>query len=178
MKDTRTLYEISDDLKALVTLLEEEGGDVSDTEEAFESWFKELGAERNQKLENYAYLIQSLEADAKALKEEIDRLKDRKTTKENKAKRLRERLEYHFKAHEIERIETEKFTFAMQKPGGKPKVVLSDFYADNPVELAEGLRRVKFEADLEAIRERLESGDPGMIGVAMLQESDKKLRIK
>jgi uncharacterized membrane protein YheB (UPF0754 family) len=174
----RTLYEISEDLRALYALLEEEEGEVSNTETAFDQWFAELGTERNKKLENYAHLIMSIEVDAKALKDEIDRLKARKTAFDNKAKRLKERLEYHFKSHDIDRIETEKFTFAMQKPGGKPKFILSDYFEAHPEELPEGLRRVKFEPDLNEIKEMVEK-DPENYGIyGTHAEVERRLRIK
>lgn len=174
----RTLYEISEDLRALYALLEEEEGEVSNTETAFDQWFAELGTERNKKLENYAYLIQSLESNAKALKEEMDRLRDRKSSMESKAKRLKERLEYHFKSHDIDRIETEKFTFAMQKPGGKPKFILSDYFEAHPEELPEGLRRVRFEPDLNEIKEMVEK-DPENYGIyGTHAEVERRLRIK
>jgi hypothetical protein len=174
----RTLYEISEDLKALYALLEEEEGEVSDTETAFDQWFSELGEERNKKLENYASLIVYTEMNTKALKEEMSRLKARKEGFEARAKRLRERLEYHFKAHGIDKIETEKFTFAMQKLGGKPKFILSDYFEAHPEELPEGLRRVKFEPDLNEIKEMVEK-DPENYGIyGTHAEVERRLRIK
>jgi hypothetical protein len=176
----RTLFDISDDLIALEQILDEVGGDVSDAEaeHAVDKWLEGLGEERDRKLESYAWLIKRLEGDADILKAEMDRLRLRKQTAENKARRLKERLEMFMKITGDERIQTERFTFSLQKPGGKPKVELGFYFQDHPEELPEGLRRVKFEPDLEAIRERLEAKDPDVQCIAGFAYSEKKLRIR
>lgn len=177
---TRTLFNISDDICALDDLLTEIEGEVTDvtTEEAIDSWLAQLGEERDEKLDQYAWLITQTEGYAETIKAEVDRLKRRQKTMENKATRLKERLEHFLKTHEIEKIQTSKFTFALQKSGGKPKVILDEYFVDNAVELPEGLRRVKFEPDLTAIRERIEAGDEYALGIATLEEPQKKLRIR
>ena len=174
----RGLFDISEDLLALSDLLEEQDGDITDAEEAFDKWFAELGAERDEKLDGYAWLIASITADVNAIKDEIDRLKARKTSFENKAKRMKERLELFLKVQGIDKIETSRHTFALQKPGGKPKFVLADFFAEHPEELPEGFRRVKFEADLNAIREAVETDPENNSIYGHAEESEKKLRIR
>lgn len=176
----RTLFDISDDLIALEQILDEVGGDISDAEaeQAVDKWLEALGEERDRKLESYAWLIKRLEGDADILKAEMDRLRLRKQTAENKARRLKERLETFMIVTEQDRIQTERFTFALQKPGGKPKVELGFYFQEHPEELPEGLRRVKFEPDLEAIRERLEAQDPDVQCLAGFAYPEKKLRIR
>lgn len=176
----RTLFNISEDILALENLLIENDGEIGNdaVEAAIDSWFAELGDARNSKLESYAYLIRAISEDAAAIKNEVDRLKARQKAMENRATHLQQRLENFFRVHNLDRIETTNFTFAMQKSGGKPKVLLNEYFAENPVELPEGLRRVKFEADLIAIRERLEANDPSVADIASLEESQPKLRIK
>ena len=174
----RTLFDISEDLLALSDLLDEQDGDITNHEEAFDRWFEELGAERDAKLDGYAYLIRQLEADAQMLKEEADRLKARKTANDNKVKKLKERLEHFLKLQGIEKLQTDRFTFALQKPGGRPKVEVADYFADCPEELPEGLRRVKFEPDLEMIRQALETDPENHYIFGQIIESEKKLRIR
>ena len=177
---TKTLFNISDDIRALDDLLIEIDGEVTDTtaEEAIDNWLAELGEERDEKLDQYAWLITQSEGYAENIKAEIDRLKRRQKAMENKATRLKERLELFLKTHGIEKIQTAKFTFALQKSGGKPKVILDDYFIDHAVELPEGLRRVKFEPDLSAIREKIEAGDEYALGIARLETPQKKLRIR
>ena len=174
----RGLFDISEDLLALADLLEEQDGDITDAEEAFDKWFAELGTERDEKLDGYAWLISSLESDAEALKNEIDRLRARKTAFENKAKSLKSRLEAFLKIQGIDKIQTTRHTFALQKPGGKPKFVLSDEFEGHPEELPEHLRRVKFEADLIAIRAEFEADPENCWIYGHIEEPEKKLRIR
>ena len=175
---TRKLFEISEDLLTLSDLLEEQEGDVTETEAAFDTWFAELGSERDEKLDGYAWLISSLESDAEALKSEIERLRARKSAFENKAKSLKSRLEAFLKIQGIEKIQTTRHTFALQKPGGKPKFILADIFAEHPEELPEGFRRVKFEADLNAIREAVETDPENNSIYGHTEESEKRLRIR
>lgn len=174
----RTLFDISEDLLALGDLLDEQDGDITETEAQFDAWFAELGDERDAKLDAYGYLVKETEAEADRLKDEIDRLRSRKTASENKAKRLKERLEVFLKVQGIEKIKTDRFTFALQKPGGKPKVELAEYFANHPEELPEPLRRVKFEPNLEAIRELIETTDDQANYYGRIVESEKKLRIR
>ena len=175
---TRKLFDISEDLLTLSDLLEEQKGDVTETEAAFDAWFAELGSERDEKLDGYAWLISSLESDAEALKSEIDRLRARKSAFENKAKSLKSRLEAFLKIQGIEKIQTTRHTFALQKPGGKPRFILSDEFDGHPEELPEHLRRVKFEPDLVAIRAEVEADPENCWIYGHIEESEKKLRIR
>lgn len=174
----RTLFEISEDLVALGDLLDEQDGDITETEAQFDAWFAELGEARDEKLDSYAYLIKESEADADRLKDEIDRLRARKNAAENKAKKLKERLEMFLKIQNIEKIKTDRFTFALQKPGGKPRVELLERFQEHPEELPEPLRRVKFEPNLEAIRELIETTDDQANYYGRIVEGEKKLRIR
>lgn len=174
----RTLFDITEDLLALADLLDEQDGDITETEAQFDAWFAELGEERDNKLDGYAYLIRDCEAEAERLKDEVDRLRARKTAAENKAKKLKERLEVFLKIQGIEKIKTDRFTFALQKPGGKPKVEVEAKYLEHPEELPEAFRRVKFEANLDALREAFEAGDEVAGFYASIVESEKRLRIR
>jgi outer membrane murein-binding lipoprotein Lpp len=177
---TRTLFDITNDLQALDDLLSEMDGDVSegDAEVAIDKWLTQLGEERDNKLNAYAYLIKSLDAQTDALKSEMDRLRARRNATENKIAKLKERLQFHLETSGTEKIKTDLFTFAVQKSGGKPKVVLSDYYLEHPVELPEGMRRVKFEADLEAIREAIENDPENNKVFGYIAEPGRHLRIR
>lgn len=80
-----TLYEID---SKIFELIDEETGELLDYEA-----FAQLQMERDQKIENTALYIKSLEAEAKAIKEEEANLKARREPLENRAKRLRKYLE-------------------------------------------------------------------------------------
>lgn len=175
---SRSLFDISDDLYALSDLLHEVDGEVGDAEQAIDEWLLQLGEERDAKLDGYARLISALKGEAGAIKEEVSRLKERQRLKERAAERLLSRLESFFKAHGIDVVKTDLHTFKMQMPGGKPKVLLQPYFEDNPIDLPEGMRRVKFEADLVAIRQKLEEGDEDAERYATLAMLEPQLRIK
>ena len=175
---TRGLFDISEDLLALADLLEEQDGDITETEAAFDAWFAQLGSERDQKLDGYAWLISTLESDAETLKSEIERIRARKSAFENKAKSLKARFEAFLKIQGIEKIQTTRHTFALQKPGGKPRFILSDEFEGHAEELPEHLRRVKFEPDLVAIRAEFEADPENCWIYGHIEEPEKKLRIR
>lgn len=177
---TRTIFDIADDMQAIDDLLNEVGGDVTDeqAEEAIDKWLAELGNERDRKLDGYAHLIKSFSSTADSIKDEIDRLRARKQAHENSVARLKQRLQVYFEREGIEKVKTDLHTFAIQKNGGKPKVVLSDYFAEHPVELPEQLRRVKFEPDLEALRDALETDPEEFKVYGQIAEPGKSLRIR
>ena len=79
-----TLWEID---QAILACVDGETGEIVDFDK-----LDQLTMARDEKLENIALYIKSLEADAAAIKAEEKALADRRKVKENKAKRLREYL--------------------------------------------------------------------------------------
>ncbi len=152
----RTLFDISQDLLAFYERLEDFGGDVSspEVEREIDEWFARLGRERDQKLDNYAALIRELEERAKARREEARRLSDRSRRNAEHAAYLKQRLVLFFQEHHLKTIETRRYRLTVQRSGGKAPVVLKT----DPEALPEAFQRWKVSADLDAIREALESG--------------------
>lgn len=81
-----SIYDID---SAIVSLIDEETGEISD-EEAFDA----LQMERDVKVENIGLYFKDLTAEAKAIKEEEANLAARRKSVENKAGRLKHLLEY------------------------------------------------------------------------------------
>lgn len=81
-----SIYDID---SAIVSLIDEETGEVSD-EEAFDA----LQMERDAKVENIGLYYKDLAAEAKAIKEEEASLAARRKSVENKAERLKKLLTY------------------------------------------------------------------------------------
>lgn len=75
------IYEIDNAIASLV----DENGEILD----FET-FEKLSMEKDAKVENMVCWIKDLDAEATAIKGEMDALKDRKTAAENKAHSLRQ----------------------------------------------------------------------------------------
>lgn len=169
-----TLYEIRDDLEALEALLYEVGGDVTDeaADAAITAWLEETGEALKSKLDGYAALIREAEARAASRKAEAARLTALSRADESVAKRLKERLYWFFGDRGIERFETERFRFTVQKNGGKPPVILHV-----PVEaLPAWAQRVTVAPDMEAIRGEIE--ERGSVEFAEIGTPGKHLRIR
>lgn len=173
----RTLFDISDDLYALAELLAAEDGEVTpETEEAIDAFFAELGAERDAKIDNYCALIKHFEGFAKLRKEEARRLADSANALDNQAKRMKERLMHFFKTHDLGKITTARYTVGPQKAGGKAPLIVDQYFVDNPQELPEGLKRVTYSPDNEAIRIAVEAGEAD--GIAYIAERGEFLSIR
>lgn len=170
----RTLFAISDDLLALDALLEELGGDVTEetTAAAIDDWLGTLGAERDQKLDNYAALIREIEARAEARKTEAHRLAELVRIDTNRAAVLKARLKNFFIVHDLKPIETARFKLSLVNNGGVLPLVV-DLPADD---LPEAFQRVKLEVDNDAIRSALDEGE--VLPFARYGERGKSLRIK
>lgn len=178
---TRTLFEISEDLRALAEILEEAGGEIPDSqaEEAIDQFFAELGTERDRKLDSYCAVIREFESKAEARKTEANRLLALANSDESNAKRLKKKLHNFLEARGERKIETNRFKIALQKNGGKTPVILDNYYLVNAVELPEAFRKVTFSPDLDAIRIALETDEETeAIKFAVLGERGEHLRIR
>lgn len=176
----RTLFEISDDLLALADLLEETGGEITDeaAENAIDDFFLELGAERDKKLDSYCALIREFEARQDVREQEAKRLLALAQTDGKNAKKLKERLLFFFQTQDLKKVETDRFKISRQANGGKMPVVLNPYLEEHPEELPEGLRRVRFSPDLDAIREYIEQNPEDADVVGYLGTRGEHLRIK
>ncbi|MCD8208519.1 MAG: siphovirus Gp157 family protein [Bacteroidales bacterium] len=114
-----TLYEITGGLLQLLQLAEEEELDP----EALEDTLEGIEGEFEDKAENYAKMIRTLESDAAGIKDEIDRLTRRRKTIENNIKRLKEHLEAAMIATGKTKFKTTLFSFGIQK---NPAAVVID----------------------------------------------------
>lgn len=81
-----TIYELNEQAAQLYALLE--SGEID--EDIFNDTLEAMGAE--EKIKNCCYIIKQLEADAKVLKEEKDKLEAKQKTAENGAKRMRAKV--------------------------------------------------------------------------------------
>ena len=163
-----TLYELTADFAALDALLDDSGGEITDTIEVF---LAELERNLEEKADGYAAYIRYLDAVAKVNREESQRLTVRARTAENRSQWLRDTFQRFMEQRQMRRLETERNTFTISAVGGKRPLEITDA-DDVPIELCE----VRYEPNKEQIREKLEAGEevPG----ARLAERKQTLRIK
>ena len=108
----KSLYEIADEWKEILDYAQEEDIDEQVILETLESLGLDVDLE--QKVENYWYVIDELEASNKRIKEEEDRLKARRTTQENNIKRMKQTLTEALQFVGVEKIKTDKSTIWIQ----------------------------------------------------------------
>lgn len=174
---SRTLLEISEDLAAIGDLMDAivdmDTGEIDRTADGvLEEFFMELGEERDQKLDNYCALIRDFELRSAAFKEEAERLKRRADAAKSSALRLKSRLEFFFGQQGLAKVQTRRFTMAIQANGGKPPLEVTVPAATLP----ERYRIIEYRADKDAIRQAIEAGEtvPG----CLLLERGTHLRIR
>lgn len=115
-----SIYELTGEYLELMNMLEDEEVDeqtIIDTLEA-------LDGEIENKADNYAKIIRSLESDIDGISKENDRLTARKKTYENRIKWLKQNLEMCMRTIGKKKFTTDLFSFNIQKNGGKHKLTI------------------------------------------------------
>ncbi len=163
-----TLYELTGNYVTLMDMLDDPEVDpitLMDTLDAVEG-------ELDEKAENYGRIIRNLEAEAKALKEEADRLSRRKQTIDNNIDSLKKRLQMAMELTNRPKIDTPLFKFYIQK--NAPSVVLD---VDDLTELPpEWLTYQEPKVNKAAIKDAIKAG-LNLEGIAHLEQS-QSLRIR
>lgn len=106
-----TLYEITEQLKALYELSEDPDVDAEVLAETMEA----VTGDFEEKAEGYAKVISNLNADADALKKEIERLSARKKAIEKNVASIKGNLQAAMIAADRRKFKTNLFTFGIQK---------------------------------------------------------------
>jgi chromosome segregation ATPase len=170
-----TLIQISRELIELEEQLEDLVDNPDAQNEAIAQYlesFTDTISQRDQKLDNYAALIQELQARADARKAEAQRLQKRSQIDENKVKSLKTNLQRFFQAHELKTVETDRYRLTLAKNGGKAPLILDEYYSITDIP-----ERLTYrEPDREAIRKALEKGE--VLDFARLGERSYSMRIK
>jgi len=141
------LYELAQNYAQLMEMAEEMESDaLVDTLEALQDAIED-------KAENIAKLIKNLEADAKAIKEEEQRLADRRRSIENKVNRLKEYLQQQLEIAGLQRVKRPTITVAIQN--NPPSVEITD----EKLIPSEYMIPQTPKIDKKAILERLKNGE-------------------
>jgi hypothetical protein len=177
-----TLLDINQSLVAFQQLLDEstdESGEISPEAEAvLTAWFEELEQDRDAKLNAYGALIREWQlqaacrrAEAEQIDAESKRLKAVAVARENRVKRLKERLMEFMQGQGVKKIETARHKFTVCANGGVQGVVVS-VPAD---ELPAAFQHIAITPATETLRAALLRGE--QIGGVELQPRGSHLRI-
>ena len=142
------LYEIVESLRDFI-----EANEGLEDEQAYKDTLEALEGELDDKVEQWNRAIKNQEAEAAALKAEIDRLTERYKAQSSQVARMKDTLMGYLKA--LGRKEGGKVLMAkiIKNGGAQPLELLCQ-----PEELPKAFRKVKIEADNAAIREALNNG--------------------
>lgn len=158
------LYEVSQELASALAVYEDEQNEDKLVE--LEKRLDELTLFLEDKGKQIAYWCMDLESDAEAISSEIERLKRRKDTKLNLAKRLKEYLKLQMETVNLKKIESPTLKISIQN---NPASVV----VDNESEVPELYHRVKtiVEIDKRAIMEAWKAGTVGVAGTHIEQKT-------
>lgn len=160
-KITPSLYQIADDLSAIIDRLIDAGGVIDeDTEAALAALEGALEA----KVERCALAVRSLEAAATAAKVEADRLADLAASRAKSATRLKEYVQQCMGMAECRKVETDLVRVSVVR-NSRPSIRWTGDEAAIPDDLA----RVRREFDGQAAYLRHKAGDDLPAGVEVVQ---------
>lgn len=163
-----TLYELTDDYKALLQMAEDPDCDpevLADTMEGLEGAIEE-------KAEGYAIVMKELEATEQKIKTEVDRLNARRLSISNNIRCMKLRLQTSMLETGKTKFKTDLFSFGIQK--NPPAVVMDEQYIENIPK--KYLVQQDPTIDKKKIKEDLKAG-VDLDGIAHLEQTES-LRIR
>jgi len=152
-----TLYELTGQYQYLYDLLS--GGEIDEETFADSLEGMEFADRLREKAEDYAKVIKSLEADARAIDDEINRLDERSNNCRKNAGRLKDALYNAMKLTGEEKFRTVMFNFAVKQNAARVVVDDIDKLQDD-AELWKPRKWDEGELNKTVIKERLQAGYP------------------
>lgn len=173
---SRTLYQISEELSDLERALEDIELTEEQQQEAIAIYLAGAsGDELRVKVGNYVSLMRECAARSESRAKEAALIAKGARTYDNMANRLKSSLAEFMQLHSIDKIETDRYTIALQNNGGVlPLIVPENLDASS---LPEAFRVVVYQPNTTAIRAVLEAGTSEIEGIT-LGKRGKHLRIR
>lgn len=174
-----TLFQISDDLRAVIDLVD----DSAELPPIVEQWFAEIGEAESEKLFGYWSVMRQLEMEAATATAEAEQFQAKARARENAVKRMKDRLKLYLElTGRREAVASNGKKFAIQANGGKQAVTQT--YALNPQDMTaeevgrcpEALLRPRVALDMDELRKGLESGE--RYDLAKLEPRGTHLRVR
>lgn len=145
-----TLYELREEYKQLLAMLEDPDADTEVIQDTLES----LDFDIEDKVEGYGTILEQLESDIERLDAEAERMKKRRTVIENRKDKLRENLLKTMLETDKKSIKTDHYTVSVKLTPYKlvvddPFGVPEAYYEPQPAKLD----KKKLLADMKLIQE-------------------------
>lgn len=157
-----TLYDLTNDFQKVQALIEDGGEGLQDTLESIELAIED-------KLENIGKVIRNLEAEAKAFKEEEQRLADRRRSIENNIKHLKQYAENSMIVTGDKKIKAGLFTFSIQKNPPSVRIFNETIVPKNYFVTPEP------KLDKKKVQEAIKNGE-SVAGVELKQTESLRIR--
>lgn len=166
-----TLYDLNIQMQTILEMAEDGDLDpqlIADTLEGVEG-------EIEDKLDSYGVVMNELQMDVTKIDQEIKRLTEKKRLINNNIDRMKNAVQYTMtEVLNTKKVKGEKFTWSIQKNGGKAPVILNPDVSI--MSYPERFQDWDVKADKVAIREALEAGE--VLPFASLGERGESLRLK
>jgi hypothetical protein len=152
----RNLFALSQDEQAIMDLLIECGGDVTDpqTSATIDAWIAEVQAGQAEAIDRTGMVIRRLESNAVVARAEKERYDAKLRACENAVKALKERIKRHMESIGASKLQTQHFELRIQANGGVQQIETPADPASLPPEFVQMVPR----ANTEAIRKALDDG--------------------
>lgn len=140
------LYEIKSEIESLFNRVDENGELPDDVAEQLE----QLAITEHEKIENTGLYIKNLLSDADAIKNEVDRLNERRQAMTHKAERLKNYLSDYLTNNNKDKFSTARIDLRFRRS--------EQVYIYQDADLPNDLWRVKREPDKATIKKLLKAG--------------------
>lgn len=167
-----TLIELSTEIERLETALSEI--DEGHEQDELIAQYLQSKSDLKTKIDHYAALISELESRSEIRKQEAKRLSDRSRVDANLAAKLKSRLLWYLQEHEVNKLETKRYSINRQKAGGKLPLIINENCS--PADLPQRFQEVSVEFNKDSIREALLHGEE--LDFACLGIRQEIIRIK
>ncbi len=172
---SQTLFKLSDDIQYLEFLLNDDELTDEQRQNLVDCWLEAQG-DAELKLDNYAALIQELDARSTARAIEARRLVALANADAAKMDNLLARLKLYFQRHELKTFETPRYKLTLAGHGGKVPLIVPEEWENDPAAAPEAFQRRVIQLDKDAIREAIRN-DQETHG-ARLGERGSSIRIR
>jgi hypothetical protein len=172
-------------IEDLITDIEEmiANGEAPEDNQVLKGLYESLVANaesEEQKLEAIVKVIRQAEADAKAQREETERLLQAATVNDNRVKRLKELIKWHLNVTGQKKARAGLFNVSVCGNGGLAPLIVPEIPKDNDQEALKGIPvdyvKTVLQLDTAKVREELEMGV--VIEFAKIGERGTHVRIK